>query len=156
MEIEEAKVCMQERIPVIINQSYHFFDTPTYIIKVNENGTFHTVEVEGSNDHYEIWRVEKYKDTFTRLFERIQNTMLSITPSGLLAIYKKQINTDIEGIKIDLDDVLEDINNAMKENNQAEIISLKNEASELVQELQECEKEIQEMVLKIKELEDSL
>lgn len=61
MNIEEAKECMNKRIPVTITGSYLFIGgQPTYITEVKENVSVENVKVEGSDDRYEIHRIKKY------------------------------------------------------------------------------------------------
>lgn len=153
MEIDEAKKCMAERIPVIIRNSYYFYNTPTYITKIYENVSVTNVKVEGSNDHYEIWRVEKYVNELNKFIGRIKNTLESISPEALGNFYKKELLSQMDEIKIDIDEVLEDLSYAMKENNKEEIESLKNEIKELMDELVEIENDFKEIQESLKYIE---
>ncbi len=153
MEIEEAKTCMAERTPVIIINSYHFLDTPTYITEVYENVSVPNVKVEGSDDQYEVWRVEKYVYKFDEFIGRIKKTTESISIEALGNFYKKELLSEMDEIKTDFDEVLQDLSDAMKENDAAEIESLKNEAADLMNELEEVETEIKQIPEMLKDIE---
>lgn len=61
LTVDELKECKEKRIPIIIHNSYKFSIEPTYIISVKEHEGFGgIVEVEGSIDKYEGYRIRKY------------------------------------------------------------------------------------------------
>ena len=57
MTKEECIEAMEKKLPIYIEGSYRFFDTPTIIISVG----WMSCKVENSDDHYEHYRIKLAK-----------------------------------------------------------------------------------------------